>query len=63
MNNNYYLFKGEDLLEFLNNNSRKSIPFEYFETKGYKLDYNYNIGLDYLKGIDNAYKELILNEN
>ena len=62
MNSNYYLFKGEDLLDFLNNEERKSIPFDIIETKGYKLDYNYNIGIDYLKGIVDAYKELILNE-
>ena len=58
---NYYIFKGEDLLEFINNNSRKSIPFNIIEEKGIKLSYNYNIGLDYIKGIDIAYKGVGLN--
>ncbi len=63
MNDNYYLFKGEDLLEFLAKEERKSIPFKVIDTKGYKLDYNYSTGIDYIKGIDIAYKELINFEN
>lgn len=55
MNSNYYLFKGEDLIEFINNNKRKSIPYSYIEEKGYKLNYKYHIGLDYLTGIKNIY--------
>ncbi|MDE5539385.1 MAG: Holliday junction resolvase RecU, partial [Bacilli bacterium] len=63
MNNNYFLFKGEDLLEFLNSATRKSIPYNIILSKGYPLNYNYNIGLDYLTGINIAYKELVINEN
>lgn len=59
MNSNYYLFKGDDLLEFINLKSRKSIPFSIIDNKAYKLEYNYNIGIDYIKGIDTVYKELI----
>ncbi len=59
MNDNYYLFKGEDLLEFIKDTTRKSIPFEVIDTKGYKLDYNYVSGIDYISGINKAYKELI----
>lgn len=62
MNENFYLFKGEDLLTFSNSKTRKSIPFNIIESKGYKLNYNYKIGLDYLSGIEKAYKELIINE-
>jgi len=60
MNNSYYLFKGEDLLEFIKVETRKSIPFNIIDSKGYKLNYNYNIGLDYIEGINECYKELIL---
>ena len=60
INNNYYLFKGEYFLEFIAHKTRKSIPLNIIESKGYKLNYNYNIGIDYLKGLDIAYKELIL---
>lgn len=59
MNENYYLLKGEDLLEFLNKETRKSIPYNIIENKGIKLNYNYNIGINYLEGINQAYKELI----
>lgn len=59
MKSNYYLFKGEDLLEFLNLETRKSIPYNIIESKGYKLKFNYNMGIDYLDGINKAYKELI----
>ncbi|MCM1053822.1 MAG: Holliday junction resolvase RecU [Ruminococcus sp.] len=58
MNSNYYLFKGEDLLEFIKNETRKSLPFSLIDSKGYKLIYNYN-GLKFIEGIDALYKELI----
>lgn len=56
MNSNYYLFKGDDLLHFIKDNTRKSIPYSLIQEKGYPLKFNYNIGIDYLKGIDEAYK-------
>ena len=56
MNNNYYLFRGSDLIDFINSNKRKSIPYSVIEVLGVILKVNYNIGLDYLKGIDKAYK-------
>ena len=56
MNSNYYLFKGDDLLHFVKDNKRKSIPYSFIQEKGYPLKFNYNIGIDYLKGIDEAYK-------
>ena len=59
MNSSYFLFKGEDLLEFLSLETRKSIPYNIILEKGYKLNYNYNIGIDYLSGINESYKELI----
>lgn len=55
MNSEYFLFKGEDLLEFISLNTRKSIPFHIIKDKGYQLIYKYHIGLDYLKGIDEVY--------
>ena len=56
MNNNYYLFKGSDLIEFIHTNIRKSIPYSVIQDLGITLKVNYNIGLDYLKGINDAYK-------
>ena len=47
-----YLLFAKDFLEFLNNNTRKSIPLAYFKDKGHKINFNLNPRLDYLKIID-----------
>lgn len=56
MNGGYFLFKGSDLLHFIYTNTRKSIPYSVIEKIGYPLKFNYSIGIDYLKGIQEAYK-------
>ena len=43
---------GEDFINFIDNNERKSIPLSFFEKTGHKLDISYRIRLDYLKVID-----------
>ena len=63
INGGYYLFKGSDLLQFIQNNDRKSIPYSLIQEIGYPLTYNYNIGIDYLKGIEEAYKGVGYFEN
>ncbi len=63
MNEEYFLFKGSDLLEFIKNNERKSIPFDVIVKLGTILKFNYNIGIDYLKGIDIAYEGVDSFEN
>ena len=50
-----FLLTGSDLFSFIDNENRKSIPFEYFETHGYQINYNYNPRLDYLKVVDEIY--------
>lgn len=50
----FYL-DGQDFFTFLEKNDRKSIPFEYFCEKGYKLKVKFNPRLDYLKIIDEIY--------
>ena len=55
MNNEFYLVKGEDIIEFINNNTRKSIEFEYIKSKGYKINESYLPRLKYLDEVDNAY--------
>lgn len=52
-----YLLKAEDLLSFIENNQRKSIPISYFETYGYPIKYTYNPRIDYLKIVDTIYME------
>jgi len=55
--NKDYLLKGEELITFIENNNRKSIPLEYFEKNCYKLDLKYAPRLDYIKIIDKLIKE------
>jgi len=43
-----YLLLTEDLLNFINNNDRKSIPLSYIEEKGYLIKNGYNPLVDYL---------------
>ena len=38
--------------EFINNEERKSIPLNYFETNCKKIELKYRPRLDYLKSID-----------
>lgn len=51
--NENYILMGEDFIDFVDNNDRKSIPLEYFNNKGYKIEISYMPRLDYLKIIDN----------
>lgn len=51
--NKTYLLLGKDFLDFIDNNTRKSIPIDYFEDKAYLIKDNYNPRVDYLKIIDN----------
>ncbi len=53
--NKTFLLPIETLMEFLDNNSRKSIPLSYFEKKGYIIKDKYNPRVDYLEVLDNLY--------
>ena len=55
MNNEFYLFKGEDLIDFIDNNERKSIEYNYIKEKGYKISESYTPRLKYLDAVDKAY--------
>lgn len=55
--NRDYILKGEDLLQFINDNDRKSIPLEYFEKNCYKLEIKYAPRLDYIKIVDKLIEE------
>ena len=63
--NKNYLLLGENLIEFLNTNERKSIPLNYFENFGYEIKLKYTPRLDYIKIIDKIIesKEVDKNEN
>lgn len=53
--NKTYLLKAEDLISFLENEKRKSIPLDFFEKYGIIIEEKYNPRLDYLKIIDFLY--------
>lgn len=55
MNNKFYLLKGDSLIDFIDNNDRKSIPYDYIEEKGYIIKEGYMPRIDYIKAIDEAY--------
>lgn len=50
--NKTYLLLGEDLINFIDNNKRKSIPLIFFEKHAYLIEEKYIPRVDYLKVID-----------
>lgn len=55
MNNEFLLFKGEDLIEFIQKEERKSIPYEYLKKVSYKIEEKFMPRLDYLSVVDKLY--------
>ena len=55
--NKDFILKGEDLIKFINDNDRKSIPLEYFKKNCYKLEIKYAPRLDYIKIVDKLIEE------
>jgi len=53
--NKTFLLTIEDLMKFLDNYDRKSIPLSYFEKMGYIIKDKYNPRVDYLEVLDNVY--------
>lgn len=55
--NKDFLIKGKDLIKYINNNERKSIPLSYFEENTYKIDIKYAPRIDYIKIVDKLINE------
>ena len=55
MNGLVYLLKSEDLISFIETETRKSIPYSFIKEKGYLIKEKYNPTLDYLKIVDEVY--------
>ncbi len=53
--NKTFLLLGEDLIQFITNNDRKSIPLDFFNKKAYLIEEKYSPRVDYLKIIDLIY--------
>lgn len=58
-----FVLMGEDLIEFVDNNLRKSIPLDYFESVGFEVGLKYNPRLDYIGIIDNYIKDKDVGDN
>lgn len=55
INGLYYLLDGVKIIEFIDNNSRKSIPYEYIKNNGMIIKEGICPALDYIKVIDQYY--------
>ncbi len=53
--NETYLLKGEDFIDFIHTNKRKSIPLHYFKENAYLIKDGYLPRVDYLKIVDQIY--------
>ena len=51
-----YLFETKYLIKFLEENNRKSIPYNYIKDNGYLINYNYYPRIEYIKVIDEIIK-------
>lgn len=63
MNNLIYFLDGFDLINYIDNNDRKSINYNYIKEKGIILKENYLKGIDYLSIIDEKYKGVLYEKN
>lgn len=55
MNNNFYYLDGFDIINYIENHERKSIPYSYIEEKGYIIEQKIKPRLNYLDIIDQIY--------
>lgn len=55
--NKSFVLKGENLIDYINNNERKSIPLSYFENNTYEIGIKYTPRLDYIKIVDKLINE------
>lgn len=53
--NKTYLLLGKDLISFINQNNRSSIPILFFEDNAYLIEEKYIPRIDYLKIIDSIF--------
>ena len=57
INEEIYLLPGKVLLDFINNDKRKSLSYEFIKSNGYNLKYSYLKGVDYIDAVDLLIKE------
>lgn len=52
MNDRFFILDGNVLIKFVNNNDRKSIPFEFIQKKGLEIKLKFSPTLDYIPVLD-----------
>ena len=52
MNDRFFILDGNVLMNFVNNNDRKSIPFEFIQKEGLEIKLKFSPTLDYIKVLD-----------
>ena len=52
INNSYYLLTAKNIIDFINNEKRKSIPLKYIENNAYKINQKGFIKINYLEQLD-----------
>lgn len=62
INNEFYLLKGESLINYINTEERKSLTIDYIKNNAYKINEGYMPRLDYLRIVDKIYLEEKINE-
>jgi recombination protein U len=55
MNNEFYLIDGNYLINYIKNNTKKSISYEEIKNNTYKINETYIPRIDYLKVVDKVY--------
>ena len=52
-----FVISGKDIIDYINNNERKSMPLSYFENNTYEIGIKYAPRLDYIKIVDKLINE------
>ena len=55
INSLYYLLDGNIILDFIKNNDRKSIPYDFIKNNGKLIKEGIRPALDYIKTVDDYY--------
>lgn len=63
INNEAYLLPGKKVIDFIKNNQRKSIPYDYIKSNGFQLKIDYLKGIEYIPAVDLLIKEMCDEKN
>ncbi len=55
INNEFYLLKGKDIIEYIDTSNKKSFSYDYIKEKGHRIIESYTPRLKYLDVVDEEY--------